>query len=48
MKKKLGIALLIIIVLMITVTTKIGHSENELTIDTINHPDFLKDKQAVV
>lgn len=33
---------------MITVTTKIGHSENELTIDTINHPDFLKDKQAVV
>ena len=48
MKKKLGIALLIIIVLMITVTTKIGHSENELTIATVNQPDFLKDKQAVV
>ena len=48
MKKKLGIDLLIIIVLMITVTTKIGHSKNELTIDTIKQPDFLKDKQAVV
>lgn len=33
---------------MITVTTKIGHSENSLTMEEVNQPDFLHDKEAVV
>ncbi|KLV23637.1 Uncharacterised protein [Niallia circulans] len=48
MKTKFGIALFLIIVLMITVTTKIGHSENNLTMEELNQPDFLHDKEAVV